>query len=597
MKRRLRASIISLARAVSFGLAVLSASAAWSDWVLLGGAEVAPNIAEFHVQDEGVTVRLEIYVGDLTLFRDLVPREWLSDTSMSVAPDDARLARFAQEGLVLRADGASALPVRAMTIERRLRVDRASPAAGTVDPYSGRTLPTPPDDPRVLFVELFYPFEGAPPKRLEISPPLGPEGEPRATIGMAVFHRAVPVIDFRYLAAPATLHLDWDDPWHSRFDNPNLTRHHAYPRMAFLYAEPYEIRHEALIRVRDAADLVGQPRAGDTLSSEEAQSLAQAAAAALLDRTRLFIEDEPVDRDLDRASFLRIGMRGLELLPPGTPVDVDADILGLIWSTPVDGLPKTARLEWDWFDAAAPEVAAYAIDAAGPFLYPLTPDDPVLVWTNHFKVPPYPEVAEIRIGAPAETGFLRHVLAGLAMIGLSLLALVFVGALRRGPALAGLACLALIAGATVFALGRPAARGSDLDPERLASLTGDLLGNVYRAFDFRLEDQVYDRLALTLDGEILEDVYLDQRDALRIERAGGADARVETLDILSVTRAEGAPQGQVGVRATWNVMGSVGHWGHVHRRANAYEADLTLAPIDGAWKIVGFDVLSQDRLQ
>jgi len=36
------------------------------------------------------------------------------------------------------------------------------------------------------------------------------------------------------------------------------------------------------------------------------------------------------------------------------------------------------------FDDRAGTVRANAIDAAGPFLSELTPNDPLLVWTNHF---------------------------------------------------------------------------------------------------------------------------------------------------------------------------------------------------------------------
>ena len=51
------------------------------------------------------------------------------------------------------------------------------------------------------------------------------------------------------MATAATLNLDWADPWYSRFDNPNLKRHHKSALMSFLYVEPYEVRHEILARI------------------------------------------------------------------------------------------------------------------------------------------------------------------------------------------------------------------------------------------------------------------------------------------------------------------------------------------------------------
>ena len=83
--------------------------------------------------------------------------------------------------------------------------------------------------------------------------PLDAEGRPRATIGFIVYHKSVPVIDFRYLGAPSTLTLD-PDPWYSAFDNPNLKRHHKDALMSYLYVEPYEVRHEILTRVKDLGE-------------------------------------------------------------------------------------------------------------------------------------------------------------------------------------------------------------------------------------------------------------------------------------------------------------------------------------------------------
>jgi hypothetical protein len=44
------------------------------------------------------------------------------------------------------------------------------------------------------------------------------------------------------------------------------------------------------------------------------------------------------------------------------------------------------------------------------------------------------------------------------------------------------------------------------------------------------------------------------------------------------------------------VDGSVGHWGHIHRRRNQYDAELIIRTIDGVWKITDLEVLSEQRL-
>jgi len=44
-----------------------------ADWINLTGSETAPNIAEIYVLDDYVRVQLEVYVGDLEKFEELLP--------------------------------------------------------------------------------------------------------------------------------------------------------------------------------------------------------------------------------------------------------------------------------------------------------------------------------------------------------------------------------------------------------------------------------------------------------------------------------------------------------------------------------------------
>ena len=587
---------------LSFALLLLWAIPAQADWINLSGAEVAPNIAEIYVEDQGVRVVLEVYVGDLDIFADLVPAAWFDQKKADVGPDSERLERFAVEGLTIQSADGALLPVELLTVERRKRVDRRSPFAGMINPLTGTRAPQPPDDERVLFAELYYPYVGGRPERLSIAPPMNPEGMPTASIGMIVFHRKVPVIDFRYLSRAATVSLDWEDPWYSRFGARNLTRHHRYPMMSFLYAEPYEIRHEALMRVRDAAQLIGLNVAGRFLTDFEAERLRAEAAAAVSARSPMTVDGKPVAADFDRAAFMRIGLRGLEFLTDTDPVDVDSTILGLIYSVPTDGYATEATVEWTIFDNRIQEVPGNAIDAAGPFLSRLTPDDPILVWTNHFKRSPVPPVAEIDA-----TGWSELRLPGLsiglwvAVAGLLVFAVRGEGHMRRlgcGTIAVGLTAAAFVLlPFGMISVPRPKIASIEITDAESATLAEQLLTNVYRSFDFRGEHQVYDRLAKTVDGKLLEQVYLDQRRSLRVARAGGAVARVKSVAVESARpTAVAGTAGDFIVRARWTIVGTVGHWGHVHQRRNFYEADLTISSTSGAWKIVNFDILNQERL-
>lgn len=132
-----------------------------------------------------------------------------------------------------------------------------------------------------------------------------------------------------------------------------------------------------------------------------------------------------------------------------------------------------------------------------------------------------------------------------------------------------------------------------------------LLHGVYRAFDHNKDAQIYDALAHCVDGPLLEKIYRDVHGSLVLDdtEGGGAVCQVEKVD---VTGAELKPagSGETGtlvLHCAWQVRGKVSHWGHTHVRANAYEADCTLAPCADAggqrWKITGCAVTAEKPLE
>jgi len=128
-------------------------------------------------------------------------------------------------------------------------------------------------------------------------------------------------------------------------------------------------------------------------------------------------------------------------------------------------------------------------------------------------------------------------------------------------------------------------------------LLESLLKNIYRSFDFREEDDVYDRLTTSVSGDLLSKVYLQNRKSLVVTQAGGARARVSEINILDVqvSPSGGSPMG-LAFHATWTAQGTVGHWGHIHTRKNQYEANILVEPVDGVWKITGLELLDEKRI-
>jgi hypothetical protein len=143
----------------------------------------------------------------------------------------------------------------------------------------------------------------------------------------------------------------------------------------------------------------------------------------------------------------------------------------------------------------------------------------------------------------------------------------------------------------------PGAAAPALDEEQARQLLDQLLGNIYRAFDFREETTVYDKLALTVADDLLAEIYLQSRRSMRIQRAGGAQARVTGVEVLEAApkRVGRAPLAYE-VEARWTAEGRVGHWGHVHMRKNLYHANLRLEERDGSWKVTGLELLEERRI-
>jgi hypothetical protein len=176
---------------------------------------------------------------------------------------------------------------------------------------------------------------------------------------------------------------------------------------------------------------------------------------------------------------------------------------------------------------------------------------------------------------------------------------------RRGESVTWMAltALLLVAGGiasypyTQLVFARPAAVAGDLDDEQARVLLQALLKNVYRAFDFRDEEDVYDKLALTVQGDLLAELYLQNRRSFAIKKAGGAQAKIKAVDIKQA-QAQRLDSGSLGyaIAGRWTALGSVGHWGHIHMRQNLYDAIVTVEAVDGQWKITDLELLEEQRI-
>lgn len=124
-------------------------------------------------------------------------------------------------------------------------------------------------------------------------------------------------------------------------------------------------------------------------------------------------------------------------------------------------------------------------------------------------------------------------------------------------------------------------------------LTPALLLVVYDAFGQTEEDIIYDTLASVTDGEALEYLYLERVGAMA---GGGLEEADQTIHEIKLLNTQVSRDGSsLAIDASWQVIGTVGHAEHLHVRGNTYNADLLVAPVDGAWRITDFTLRDVNR--
>ena len=129
-------------------------SFAQADWINFSGAENSPNIAEIYILDDHVRLVLEIYVGDLFEFEQLLPDDLFRDGDVKRPLLTERLKTFSQETFQFVTEKNTHLQAQLKLIEPRLRQQRPTPFAGMINPMTGRPVPGPPQDKRVIYAEL-----------------------------------------------------------------------------------------------------------------------------------------------------------------------------------------------------------------------------------------------------------------------------------------------------------------------------------------------------------------------------------------------------------------------------------------------------------
>jgi len=525
-----------------------------ADWVNLTGAEISPNIAEIYVLDDQVKLVLEIYVGNLDAFDELIPDDWLKDSSINRPPVEERLRQFATEKFQFVTGTGEKLSAKLMLAEPRLRIDRKSRFAGKINPYTQQRIPEAPEDKRVLYVEISYPFTSKP-ETLTIIPPLDKEGQALISLGFIAYHKSVPVIDFRYLGQAAKLNLDWQDPWYTRFDNKILTRHHKYPLMLYLYVEPRQVRLESLMRFRDIAELTGFNVDDSQANIEDQYRLLQAHIKNYYaNKEVLKIDGGLFKPDSIRVRALNATLTGLKVIDVATAVDEYSLLVGISQQYFIEVLPQKIEARWQFFNQRIDRIPVIVTDPVGPLQSFIDKDAPEFGWQNFLKKYSEPAIQPVSV----ETGWSLNI--------------PFIGEMKIFNQLP--------------------------DQQQALSIVGGVLENIRAAF---IEKEP-DRLSRAL-GEIISPT---QPEAIGKELGklfsptvtGGAVGAVQDFNELQIvnTRELNNSDG-FSTTVSGSAYISAQHWGHTDRRLVKFQLLLDLIEENKQWRMADLTVVDIKQIK
>ena len=281
--------------------------------------------------------------------------------------------------------------------------------------------------------------------------------------------------------------------------------------------------------------------------------------------------------------------------PEPVAESLDNGIIGLtlVYETPA--MADEVRIDWRLFSDAIGKIEAATTDPFGGATMILSPEENVLHWRSRLSGYRVPVIEEIVVEKPRlpVVSFLVFLVA----FALWILSIRKESLLPGQPVLLCFAALGVVAYPFLrFPVALPWVAQWTPSIERTSIILDGLLTNVYLAFDVRDESRVYDRLATSVVGDQLSQIYLENRKALELENRGGAQANVDEVNVLSVNQVIPSEGGGFTADALWTVSGSVNHFGHTHYRRNKNRALVTFVKDGDTWKIREIELIDEQRV-
>ena len=452
---------------------------------------------------------------------------------------------------------------------------------------------------------------------------------------------------------PETVSVDWenpalnadlsDDEWEKRAAEQlekNLGIESYSSTYSFIYITRKEVRHEILIPLATLATIITdfEQQDEDFLDIPE-QDLAKAKIEDLFGNINpVTINSVSVKPVFDRIDFYGLDIRDFAMQAERRKISMANGRVGIIMSYSAKSVPKEVSVEWELFNNVVQKVeaTAFIFDDAEMFTFSRfdrkTDDDGNVDNSKNVYRPtqlnPKESAAITQVSSEFDFENLQPPIAekptldiplGYFLAAASLL-LCIVFLLYRNQkfsfvfgAVAPILLITTLTGGfpTPIRFPHPTEPATfEMPQEQGQTVFAKLHQNIFRAFDYPEQSDIYDALANSVDGPLLRELFLKINDSLKIKEQGGAVSRIDEVKILENkirpydsdnNTIPGAAQVYTvdspgfPLRCRWQLVGSVEHWGHIHERTNEYDAVFEVTLVDDNWKITSMNMVGEPK--
>jgi hypothetical protein len=301
---------------------------------------------------------------------------------------------------------------------------------------------------------------------------------------------------------------------------------------SFLYINRFEVRHEILIPLLTLEQFVPIQRADpEFLEVAEQEAARESIGKFFKEHGKFAINGQQADPAIQRISFFSLDIADFALNADARRINMAQGRAGIIISYPSDSVPATVDVEWDTFSQYAQFIDMTLL------IGNQSPD------RNYFH-------------AEAKTYQWKGELVG--------------------PVVSPIKATANLS----------------VESER-TEVSEKLLSNIYRAFDYRKDEDVYDSLSSSVQGSLLRELYLRIKRSLVLAEQGGELSHATEVKVTSSVAGKASNT----YETTWTVTAVSEHWGHIHTRTTEYRADLTITKNDDNWKLEKFQLFDEKRIR